>query len=271
MRPGWNPTRRNKHAGTKAHGHGDDNDMVIPESWHDPKCYSEKLSSYVIVRRNVGARDLNFFVEPTRPDWFYPCTVDDICAVLSHCSAEVLSAFDFVVLRQPTRKQRILSPVWGRAMFTFDLNQHTGAAIVIEAQDLGSIVWPRSINPERARELKRLRGDGHEVRNTRRGLEIQPTCFSLRNTVLYRTLLHELGHHVDYKRSTQEEWSCKCRSEKEDFAHRYALDMYAQLSKQDLVPFAPIVDDELLFQDKLKREWFCSAPETEARKNPRSL
>lgn len=257
MRPGWNPTRRNKHAGTKAHGHGSSNAFVIPQSWHAPKCYFEKLTSYVLVARTVGTRELRFLVEPTRPDWFYPCSIDDICAILSHCSAEELAAFDFIVLRQPTRKQRILAPVWGRAIYTFDIDKFSGAAIVIEAQSLAPIVWSRSIDPESARELDRLRADGHQVRMTRRGVEIHVTPLSMRNTVLHRTLLHELGHHVDYNRSTEEQWRSKSRTEKEDFAHRYALALYEQVSKGGQVPFAPIVDDESFSKDKLTRSWFC--------------
>ena len=151
MRPGWNPTRRNRNVGTKAHGHGSNNNLTIPESWHEPKRYYEKLLSYNVVTRMDGTRLIRFFVEPTRPDWFYPCSVDDICAVLAHCSSEALRAFDFIVMRQPTRKQRILWPVWGRAIFSFDIDKHSGSAIVVEAQDLSPIEWRSSIDPERTR------------------------------------------------------------------------------------------------------------------------
>lgn len=257
MRPGWNPTRRNKHAGTRAHGHGSNNEFVIPQSWHEPKYYFEKLNSHVAVRRIVGTRELCFFIEPTRPDWFYPCSIDDICKVLSHCSAEVLDSFDFIVMRQPTRKQRILAPVWGRAVFSFDLDKSSGAAVVIEAQSVASIVWARSIDPENRRELNRLRDDGHEVRATRKGWEINVTALTLRNTALYRTLLHELGHHLDYNRSTEEHWRSKTRTEKEDFAHRYACELRDQLSKAGHLPFAPIVDDQSMCRDKVVRSWFC--------------
>jgi hypothetical protein len=257
MRPGWNPTRRNRNVGTKAHGHGSNNSLTIPESWHEPKRYYEKLPSYNVVTKMVGTRLIRFFVEPTRPDWFYPCSVDDICAVLAHCSSEALLAFDFIVMRQPTRKQRILCPVWGRAIFSFDIDKYSGSAIVVEAQDLSPVEWRSSIDPERTRELDRLRQDGHEIHNTRRGIEIRVTRNSLRNTVLYRTLLHELGHHVDYNRSTEDKWDSKTRTEKEDFAHRYALELYERLSKQDALPFAPIIDDQSFIYDGLKREWFC--------------
>jgi hypothetical protein len=241
MRPGWNPTRRNRNVGTRAHGHGSNNNLTIPESWHEAKRYYEKLISYNVVTRTVGTRLIRFFVEPTRPDWFYPCSVDDICAVLAHCSSEELLAFDFIVMRQPTRKQRVLCPVWGRAIFSFDIDKYSGAAIVIEAQDLSPL----------------LRQDGHEIHNTRRGIEIRVTINSLRNTVLYRTLLHELGHHVDYNRSSEDNWNSKTRTVKEDYAHRYALELHERISKQGALPFAPIIDDQSFISDGLKREWFC--------------
>jgi hypothetical protein len=256
MRPGWNPTRRNRHAGTKEHGHGADNRLTVPESWHELKRYFENLSSYSVVTRTVGTRQIRFLVEPTRPDWIYPCTIDDICAVLALCGPEALLTFDLIVMRQPTRKQRILRPVWGRAVFVFDIDKFSGPAIVIEAQDLSPVVWPSSLSAERARELDRLRQDEHEICTTRRGIEIRVTPASLRNTVLYRTLLHEVGHHVDYRRSSGSGWDSKTWIEKEDFAHRYARELFERLANQHALPFAPIMDDQSLISDGLKREWF---------------
>jgi hypothetical protein len=256
MRPGWNPTRRNRHVGTKAHGHGSNNRLVIPESWHELKCFYECLSSFVLVTRTLAGRDLLFFVEPTRPDWFYPCTVDDICAILSHCPPDDVSSFDFIVLRQPTRKQRILSPVWGRAIYSFGVSSYRGPAIVIEAQDTKPVIWPTSLDPERRRELDRLRADGHDVRRTRHGIEIHVTPSSLRNTVLYRTLLHEVGHHVDYKRCHENEWDSRTRSQKEDFAHRYAHEALQALELKGIIPFAPALDPQSLEQSGLSVEWF---------------
>ncbi|MFM2450102.1 MAG: hypothetical protein RIS44_2552 [Pseudomonadota bacterium] len=257
MRPGWNPTRRNKHAGTKAHGHGQNNRLTIPDSWaRDPRLYYEKLTSYQTLCRQVASRELRFFVEPTRPDWFYPCTVDDICALLAHVDLDALSAFDFIVMRQPTRKQRILCPVWGRALFAFDIDKYSGSAIVIEAQTLQPILWPKTVHPESARELERLRLDGHTIERTRRGIQIRATMDSLRNTMLYRTLLHEIGHHVDHKRSGDQAWDGKTKSTKEDFAHRYAKVLFEHLAQQGVVPFAPVLDDQRLSADGLHHEWF---------------
>jgi len=160
------------------------------------------------------------------------------------------------VLRQPTRKQRILSPVWGRAIYSFDVSSYHGPAIVIEAQDTAPVIWPTSLDPVRCRELDRLRADGHDVRRTRRGIEIHVTPSSLRNTVLYRTLLHEIGHHVDFKRCPESEWNSRTSTEKDDYAHRYARGAFQALELRGVIPFAPALDAHSLEQSRLSVEWF---------------
>lgn len=167
-----------------------------------------------------------------------------------------MSSFDFIVLRQPTRKQRILSPVRGRSIFSFDASVYCGPAIVIEAQNTAPVVWSTSIDPERRRELDRLRADGHDIRRTRRGIEIHFTPSSLRNTVLYRTLLHEIGHHVDYRRCPENEWGSRTSTENEDYAHRYAKEALQALEIKGVVPFAPALDQESLEKSRLCVEWF---------------
>lgn len=257
MRSGWNPARRNRNVGTKAHGHGESNKHVIPESWHTLARFYERLDRYVAVTRHIGSRQIHFLVEPTRPDWFYPCTVDDACAILSFLSDEDLRTFDLVVMRQPTRKQRILSPVWGRAVFSFDIDKYSGAAVVLEAQSLAPIKWSLELSPEKVRELERLRDDGHRIEKTKRGFVIHPSRTALRNTVLYRTLLHEIGHHVDARNLPEDQWDCKPHLSKEDFAHRYAATQMERLRRTAAAPFDLIFDSDSMKRDELSQEWFC--------------
>ena len=54
--------------------------------------------------------------------------------------------------------------------------------------------------PEWARELARLRADGHTAQRTRRHWLVTPSPDALRCTLLWRTLLHELGHIADHAR-----------------------------------------------------------------------
>ncbi|NJS36307.1 MAG: hypothetical protein HC765_07555 [Brachymonas sp.] len=188
MRPGWNPTKRNRKIGTKAQGHGQDNRLVIPQSWHTPHCFWENLSSYVTVRRQIGNKEQLFFVEPPRnANWIYPCAIDDLCHLLSLSSPILKKAFDFIVLRQPTRKQDLLRSVWGRALYEFDLGKLSGSAVILEAKTIQPYTWSRSLDIEAAKELERLKNDGHEVVLGKRDITIRPSNQSLRNTVLYRT------------------------------------------------------------------------------------
>jgi hypothetical protein len=255
-RPGWNPVRRNRHVGTKAHGHGDDNRLTIPQSWHRPLCYYELLNSTVALKRDVAGRSIQFLIEPARPGCFYPCTVDDVCALLAGVPSSDLNAIDLIVFRQPTRKQTLLAPVWGRAIFEFETDGFSGRAIVLEAQSGRPYRWTRRLSPEVVRELERLNTDGHGIERSPRGVTVRPTPASLRHTVLYRTLLHELGHHIDYRRSTDDEWDGKTRSTKEDFAHRYATETFQVLKSTGVAPFAPLLDPVTMARDQLRPEWF---------------
>lgn len=256
MHPGWNPASRNRHVGTKAHGHGANNTHVIPESYHTLTRFYEVLDRYVPVPRQVGAHQIQFLVEPTRPGWFYPCTVDDVCAVLRCLPGEDIRTFRLVVLRQPTRKQRILSPVWGRAIFSFDIDEYSGAAIVLEAQTLEPIKWSSRLAPDNLRELERLCSDGHRIEKTKRRVIIHPNHIALRNTVLYRTLLHEVGHHVDARDLSDDQWDSKPHLTKEDFAHRYAATQLEGLLTTTRAPLDVILDDDSLERERLSREWF---------------
>ena len=241
MRPGWNPTRRNRKAGTRANGLGRTNDFWIPNS-------RSGSSGVVVVRREIGGREIVFLVDPPRPGYAYACTIDDIAAVLTQVPAPV----KIIVLHQPTHKQEVHAPVWGRALWHFERCGFSGPAIALDAHSLLPYRWSKRLDPELARELERLRADGHEVRNTRRGLEFHPTAVSMRNTVLFRTLLHEIGHHVDYNNRTDASYYQRPTLEREDFAHRFATETQSRLER-----FAPIVDAQKMVLEGMKAEWFA--------------
>lgn len=260
MRPGWNPTRRNKHIGTAAQGHGNNNQLVIPQSWHDCKLYWEKLDGWKLVTRRIADRDILFFVEPVSPGYFHPCSIDDITHVLSHCPQQDLAQIDYVVLRQPTRKERILAPVWGRALWWFELGEHAGPAIMLEAQSLAPIRWSRSLTPELRKELARLEQDGHQIDKDRRSYIIRPSAESVRNTTLYRTLLHELGHHVDFARTDPDDWAGKTKTAKEEFAHRYASEQFQRLKAMGGVPFVRRLDLGQFSDAGVNPDWFTPPP-----------
>ena len=141
-----------------------------------------------------------------------------------------------IVFRQPTRKQDLLRPVWGRLVFETQVSGITGSAIHLDAQDpRQEIRWSPSLAPDEQKELSALAADGHRVARSRRWWSIRPTVDSTRTTQLYRTLLHEIGHHVDWRRTTPELYFRRPLQERERSAHRYAMTLRAKLEQRGAI------------------------------------
>lgn len=204
------------------------------------------LRAPIAVRRRVGTHALTFLVERPLPGFFHACTLDDICGVLELVPPGDLQRVRLILLNMPTRKQQIFRSVWGRAIYFARWGRWQGPAITLEAQPQDLVIrWGRSVPPECAAELERLRRDGHRVTLERGRWRIETSPAATRNTQLFHTLLHELGHHVDYVRSVlrPSDWwenAALARSldrayfarptrEKELFADRYADELGARI------------------------------------------
>src|SRR5262245_45158558 len=133
MRPGWNPTRRNRNQGTAKRGHGQDNRMVVPCSSRTTRPFYDQLRDPIIVMRGIPT-PLKFYVEPPREDCRHACSIDDIAHLLRRLPSDHVKSLVAIVLRQPTRKQAMLRPVWGRMLYSRDDGIRNGPAIFLEAQ-----------------------------------------------------------------------------------------------------------------------------------------
>jgi len=140
------------------------------------------------------------------------------------------------------------------------IGKFCGSAVVIEAQTPELQVWSenRSLSPDQHLEFERLQQDGHLLTKRRRDILISSSANAIRNTVLYRTLPHEVGHHVDRRNTGQEGWNRKPSFEKEAYAHRYAKGSLESLVTKNAVPFSAGLDDLTLSHDGLRREWFVA-------------
>lgn len=268
-KPGWDARRRNRNIGTAKSGHGEDNRLTIPMSWADNRLFHEKLENPIVLSRTINGNGLIFLVEPTRPGNAHASTPQDIVRELELIPSEHLRDIKLIVLRQPKKKERILSPVWGRLLYWAEIRQYTGPAVHLEAQDVRSTFkWETSLTPDQEKELERLREDGHRVIQNRRHYEISTSLDSIRNTQLFRTLPHEIGHYVDYLESvsmpagdSENErgrldklyWT-KPRKDKEDFDHRYATEFYER--NKALFPFPRQLDRDVLATEDLDLAWF---------------
>jgi hypothetical protein len=265
-RPGWNPIRRNRKLGTSSSGHGLDNRLVIPESRRDSRLFWEKLRDAVRLDINGFA----FLVEPCLPGFVHAVTVDDAVRLLALLPPDDLTTLRAVVFRQPTRKQTILRPVWGRLAYFAEIGSMQGPAVILEAHPVDDrYEHTRSLSPDEAEELERLRADGHVVTGGPR-FRIQTSLASTRSTQLFRTLPHEIGHLVHYEREVRlrangdalaevalrDQFFTRPAREKEDFAHRYARKVVAALSASHRLPFPRLDDPKRMRRQSLDPAWF---------------
>lgn len=223
--------------------------------------------------RTIIDRSVRFFVEPTLKDFIHACTVDDIACMLAHVPAGDWEGIEAILLRQPKRKENLLEPVWGRLSYAADLVDQSGRVlyqgpmIIIEAINPSkSFRFGKSHGPDGLAELERLKSDGHIFRAGDPRHTLTPTLEACRNTQLYRTFLHELGHWVDFLEKVErppaehspEDYSARLGrfhsrpvSEKEQFAHRYAAQIGARLTAAKVIPFERQMDPARVLQDNL--------------------
>ena len=273
-RPGYDSTRRNRNIGTAKSGHGKNNRLTIPRGWNDDRVFYEKLKNPVEISIPIGD-SLRCLVEPPLAGFKHACTVDDVIAILRLIPISDLADISMIVLRQPKRKERILSPVWGRLVYWAEIGKLSGPAIYLEAQETSkSMKWPHSLDPAGMRELECLKMDGHNIQSDSRQHVVATTLDSTRNTQLYRTLPHEVGHYVDFLESVERPgrkpdtvWSAlndkyhrKSTQEKEAFAHRYADEFPGRPEQQALIPFERIFDPSGMRACGLDPNWFQNVP-----------
>ena len=264
------PRRRNRNIGTSKSGHGANNRLSIPDRWCDLAVYWEKLVNYVAVKKPLNGRSITFLVEPPRTGHTHHCTIQDVLKVLEMLPPEHVRHIKLVVFRQPTAKQRILMPVWGRLGYWSDIGKHEGPGVYLEAQPTGfEIEWGKSLGPNGRAELDRYREVGFRVEPHSRGYHIHTTPETIRASQLYRTVPHEVGHYVDYLKSKRffdcgddcerfwELYGAKPSHEKEVFAHRYADEFRREMEVKHLIPFSPTYDPEIIRQERLMPEWFA--------------
>lgn len=251
MRKTWNPNRRNRNIGTSKAGRGSNNKFVIPDRFKDFKIFWERIDDYKVEVREIGGREVRLIIEECKSNYIHSCTVNDITYLLSFLPEEDWAGVNLFILRQPKRKEVILSSIWGRLGYNVDIGTYKGPVIILESQDINKpLIWSKSLDPETAIELERLVQDGHQVSQDKRKYIIAMTMESVRATQLYRTLLHEIGHWVQWNTLVlkpfkegmelevlEDEYFRIPGSEKEAFAHRYADKLRNKLIEDKIIPF----------------------------------
>lgn len=253
-----NPIRRNRNIGTKNQGHGQNNKLTISSPYGDLKSFYEKLTDYRKEVLLINNHEFIFIIENTRKNSIHSCSINDIKRIIENIPAKDYGELKYIILRQPKRKEEILSPVWGRLIYSYDFENEYFPAIILDAIDLEKkLSWPKKQTIEDQQEFERLKTDGHVFIETKRNFIAEFHLENIRNTQLYRTLPHEFGHYVHYlevvERSgykdnegdidydAQDErmdlYFRIPKSEKEKFAHTYAEKFKDKLINENKIPF----------------------------------
>ncbi len=217
-----NPTRRSRNIGTAKQGHGQNNRLVIPTRWHpDYRSFVANLGPCRSEKIRIGKNELLFLVEATRARCAHACSVEDIVRVLECVPEEDLDSLDCVILRQAKRKESLLNGAWGRYYPSVYMGNSYQSAIFLEANETDRpLRWEKPLSAWAVERLERLKLQGHTVGETPRYFEIFSTLGAVRNTQLFETLPHEVGHHRQWL-TDENYWNCTKR-EREEFAERYA-------------------------------------------------
>lgn len=252
--------------------------MSVPEVAHGSHAFWERIGTAREVARLVSGITIRFFVQSTRTECVHPCTVDDIAHLMSFVPKDEWGGMQAVVLRQPSRKQETLTPVWGRLSYAAELVNsqgkiiYAGPAIMVEAITPGKLLkWGKSLSPDEKSELDRLISDGHRLVRGDKRHTLEMSLESCRATQLYRTIPHELGHWVDFLEKVErpsaaddaadyvsllDRFHNRPTREKEYFAHAYADRLRTHLCTTAAIPFERRLDPEQLLKDGLLIEDF---------------
>lgn len=247
-------TRRNRNIGTSKQGHGQNNKFKISEPAFINKNFYERLENYVKIEKTINDHNFLFVIEKTRISGNHACTVNDTINILKHIPTQDLGNLQLIIFRQPKRKEQQIYPSWGRLVYSFEFEHDYYPAIIIEAVDYQKkLIILKKFTVEEQKEFERLKNDGHNFIEDKRYFISDYNLNNVRNTQLYRTLLHEIGHYVHYlnyvERSAKdngdlENWDERFelyfkipQVEKENFAHQYADKLKQQLIEKHIIPF----------------------------------
>ena len=247
-------TRRNRNIGTVKQGHGQSNKLTMAKPCGTQKSFYERLDKYTKTKKIINGYEFIFIVEQLRETSKHSCSIEDIATIIEQIPKTDYGELQFIVLRQPKRKEETLSPTWGRLIYSYEFEDEYFPAVIIDSIDYTKrFKWTTKLSTDDQQELDRLKSDGHEIINDGKHFIAEYKQENVRNTQLYRTLPHEFGHYVHFlntveRPSTEDEDIEEYEKrqdfyfnipsvEKEKFAHNYAEKLMTELKNRDIIPF----------------------------------
>ena len=167
----------------------------------------------------------------TTKDYFHACTVEDLEMIIQH-SFRLFQGLRTIICIK--KEQKIFHPF--ELVFIMSLKIALFRNLLESVKQSSTFRFSRKADIDQQKELERLQKDGFKFIENKRDYEINLTLENVRNTQLYRTLLHEIGHYVQFCED-EERFDRLPTSEKEVFAHNFADKLKLELEEKGVIPF----------------------------------
>jgi hypothetical protein len=200
---------------------GKNNKLAAPGEWLS----AGRLFDRDRVQRvalHVNDKCFELFRENTLPGFAHALSPQEIEHQLLRVPSADLVGISWFAQLQPSRKHDMLGQAWASYFWDIGLGDKVGNMIVLYAMNPDQrIKWrDNSLRPFDSREIDRLREEGHQIIQEKRGTTISLSLESVAVTQR-RSLFHEIGHHVD-RTANPARFNQVTNLEKEKYAERYA-------------------------------------------------
>jgi hypothetical protein len=152
----------------------------------------------------LGENRIELYAVPVHSEFYLPIGVDDVATVMGRLPSHLFVGLTAVLLLGGSKRQISRSNCWGRC-YGRVIHLHPVAR---KRLTMRTTRFDTSAHPQRAEQhVSRKRSYWIDERE-------------LRDFYLYRVLLHEIGHHVEYRRNGYR-W-LRSRRKEERFAEWFA-------------------------------------------------
>lgn len=260
---------------------------MVPRGREWWRSYAKGLRDYVQVHRTINGKPLQFLIEPVETGYVHPCTPDDVVELLELLPIQAVAGpypLQAVVMRQAPKKESILRGAWGRFCPYVDLGPVAGAVIFLEAaKPYNEISWGAKLDLECQGEVRRMDALLERVPGKGKEHRYKMGFAGLRRWVLYHTLIHEVGHWMDYRRMVVwpsergeieesdgiDAYWRRPLAERESFAHRFSDEWRDELSRRHRgIPFEQQLYRARLKEERVEPTWFAAPSADEAGAGP---
>lgn len=155
-----------------------------------------EICSSRLEMRHINGQPLRFLVEALRPCNLYLFTIDEAANLLRAVPGDDLEGLDLVVFHQPAVGEKA-GCCWGAYTAEYRYEGRLRRAILLNSVNSHThMVAVRQADRDAAQETECLREEGHKIALIDGRYIIASSRDAIRVTQLYRSIYHQVYHHV---------------------------------------------------------------------------